>query len=115
VAYREEGWWRVGRGDSAQTVRGGGWRRVGTGGVAGGGAPGDRGVLCGEGLGGVRTRDWRGGARTARDGGWWRVGIGGVVGGGARGSEGWRRALGWCGDWLVVAAHTLSAKSTHRD
>jgi hypothetical protein len=81
-----------------------GWRRVGIRGVVGGGAPGDRGVPCGEGLGGVGTGVWRGGARTVRavhgdqrGGGWrrkgtrrWRVVAqkdrrGGVV-------------LGWCGD-----------------
>jgi hypothetical protein len=60
-------------------------------GVAGGGARGDRGVPCGEGLGGVETEVWRGGARTARGGGWRHVGIGGVACGGARGLEGWRR------------------------
>jgi hypothetical protein len=53
-----------------------GWRRMGIRGVVGGGAPGDRGVPCGEGLGGVGTGVWRGGARTARGGTW--------------GSEGWR-------------------------
>jgi hypothetical protein len=86
-------------------------------GVAGGGAPRDQGVACGEGLGGVGTGDWRGGARTTRGDAW--------------GSEGWRVAaqgdrrggvaLGWCGqcgDWLVVALgkrNTKSAKSAHID
>jgi hypothetical protein len=52
VAVRwEEGWRHVGRGGGARTVRGGAWWRVGIGGVAGGGAPGDRGVPCGEALG----------------------------------------------------------------
>jgi hypothetical protein len=60
--------------------------------VAGGSAPRDRGVPCGEGLGGVGTGDWRGGAQTARGGGWRHVGIRGVAGGGTRGSEGWHRA-----------------------
>jgi hypothetical protein len=49
-------------------------------------------VPCGEGLGGVGTGDWRGGAQTARGGGWRHVGIRGVAGGGTRGSEGWHRA-----------------------
>jgi hypothetical protein len=84
----EEGWRHVGRGGIARTVRGGGWQRVGIGGVAGGDAPGDRGVSCGEALGGVGTGDWCGGARTVRGGGWRRVGIEGVAGGGARRSEG---------------------------
>jgi hypothetical protein len=85
AARQEEGWWRVG-------IRG----------VVGGGAPRDRGVPCGEGLGGVGTGVWRGGARTVRavhgdrrGGGWRRKGTRGVVGGGTRGPEGWRRA------WLV--------------
>jgi hypothetical protein len=77
---------------SARMVRGGTWRRMGIKGVAGGGAPRDRGVACGEGLGGVGTGDWCGGAWMARGGVWQRVGIGGMVGGGARGLEGWRHA-----------------------
>jgi hypothetical protein len=77
-------------------------------GVAGGGARGDRGVPCGEGLGGVETEVWRGGARTARGSGWRHVGIGGVA---AQGD--WRGgvALDWCGDWLVVALRKRNTKS----
>jgi hypothetical protein len=71
VVHWEEGWQRVGRGGEG--------RRVGIGGVAGGDAPGDQGVPCGEGLGGVGTGDWRGGAQTAKGGGWRRKGIGGVA------------------------------------
>jgi hypothetical protein len=86
-----------------------GWH-VGIGGVAGGDSPGDRGVPCGEGLGGVGTEVWRGGARTARGCGWRRVGIRGVAGGSARGLEGWRRArLMW--DWLVIALGKRNTKS----
>jgi hypothetical protein len=48
---------------------------MGIGAVAGGGTPGDRGVACEEGLGGVGTKDWRDGAWTTRGGAW--------------GSEGW--------------------------
>jgi hypothetical protein len=54
----------------------------------GGGTPGDWGVARGEGLGGVGTGHWRGGARTVRGGGWRRVGIRGVAGGGAPGDQG---------------------------
>jgi hypothetical protein len=106
----------------------------------GGGAPGGRGVVRGEGLGGLGTGHWRGSAQTARGGGWRRVGIRGVAAplgtgvwhvgrgqgewepgigaavlrwrgaacGSAWGSEGWWVAaqgdqrggvvLGWCGD-----------------
>jgi hypothetical protein len=74
----------MGRGSDARTVRGGGWRPVGIGGVAGGSAPGDRGVSCGEGLGGVGTGVWRSGARMARGGGWRRLGIDGVAAQGDR-------------------------------
>jgi hypothetical protein len=45
----------------------------------GGGAPVDRGVARGEGLGGVGTGHWRDGAQTARGGGWRHVGIAGVA------------------------------------
>jgi hypothetical protein len=54
----------------------------------GGGAPRDRGVARWEGLGGVETGHWRGGARTVRGGRWRRVGIRGLVGGGASGDRG---------------------------
>jgi hypothetical protein len=54
----------------------------------GGGTPGDQGVARGEGLGGVGTGHWRGGARTTRGDGWRRVGIRGVAGGGAPGDRG---------------------------
>jgi hypothetical protein len=89
ASRQEEGWQRVGRGSGARTARGGGWWRVGIGGVAGGDAPGDRGVTCGEGLGG--SGDW-GLARWCSNGEGRRMGIGGVAGGGTRGSEGWRCA-----------------------
>jgi hypothetical protein len=36
----------------------------------GGGAPGNRGVSCGEGLGGLGTGVWHDGARTARGDAW---------------------------------------------
>jgi hypothetical protein len=36
----------------------------------GGSAPGNRGVSCGEGLGGLGTGVWHGGARTARGDAW---------------------------------------------
>jgi hypothetical protein len=74
----------------------------------GGGTHGDRGVARGEGLRGVGTGHWRGGARTARGGGWWRMGIGGVA---AQGNEWGGVTLGWCGDWLVVALGKRNMKS----
>jgi hypothetical protein len=58
-------------------------------GVAGGGAPRDRGVPCGEGARGSGDRDL---ARWCSDGKGQRVRIGRVAGEGARGLEGWRRA-----------------------
>jgi hypothetical protein len=108
LARQEEGWQCVGRGTGARTVRGGGWRCMGIGGVAGGGALGDQGVLCGEGLGGVGTGVWHGGARTVRGSGWRRMGIGGVA---AQGNRRGGVALGWCGDWLVVALGKRNMKS----
>jgi hypothetical protein len=83
-------------------------RRVGIGGVASGGTPGDRGVPCGEGLGGVGTGDWRGGAQMVRGGTWRRVGIGGVA---AQGDQRGGVVLGWCGDWLVVTPEKRNTKS----
>jgi hypothetical protein len=65
---------------------------VGIGRVVGGGAPRDWGVSCGEGLGGLGTGVWHGGAQTVRAGRWQHVGIRGVAGGSARGSKGWCRA-----------------------
>jgi hypothetical protein len=82
----------VGRGGGAQTARGGGWRRVGIRGVAGGGTLGDWGVPCGEGLGGVGTGVWRGGAQMVRGSGWRRVEIGGVA---AQGDRRGGVVLGW--------------------
>jgi hypothetical protein len=58
-------------------------------GVAGGGAPRDRGVPCGEGARGSGDRDL---ARWCSDGEGQRVRIERVAGEGARGLEGWRRA-----------------------
>jgi hypothetical protein len=94
AARREEGWRHLGRrGDDTwveATVLGrrggGGWRRVGIRGVVGGGAPGDWGVLCGEGLEewgpgiGAAMLERRGAARgDQRDDVWRRKRIGGVV------------------------------------
>jgi hypothetical protein len=92
----------------ARRCSNGGWRCVGIGVVAGGGAPRDQGVACGEGLGGVGTGDWCGSARMARGGTWRHVGIRGVA------TQGDRRggvALDWCGDWLVVALRKRNTKS----
>jgi hypothetical protein len=72
--HRGEGWRHVGRGCGARMARGSGWHCMGIGGVAGGSVPWDRGVPCGEGLGGVGTGVWHGGAQMVRGGGWWRVG-----------------------------------------
>jgi hypothetical protein len=91
-------------------------QHVGIRGVAGGGAPGDRGVPCREGLGGVWTGIWRSGARTTRGGGWRRKGIGGVALRSAGVGTGWWSCSGR-GTLRVVAevADTLSAKSAHGD
>jgi hypothetical protein len=86
------------------TCREEGWRHVGR----GGSAPGDRGVARGEGLGGVGTGDWRGGAQMVRGGTWRRVGIGAVA---AQGDQRGGVTLSWCGDWLVVALGKRNTKS----
>jgi hypothetical protein len=56
--------WRCSDGEGRQVAA------RGIGGVVGGGTPGDLGVACGEGLGGVGTKDRCGGARMARGGTW---------------------------------------------
>jgi hypothetical protein len=64
----------VARGERRWCLNGEGWR-VGIRVVAGGGTPGDRGVPCGQGLGGVGTGVWRSGAQMVRavGGGVWRL------------------------------------------
>jgi hypothetical protein len=73
-------------------------------------------VPCGEGLGGVGTGDWRGGAQTARGGGWRHKGIGGVASCSAGVGTGWWMRSGR-GTLRVSAevADALSAKSSCRD
>jgi hypothetical protein len=75
----------------------------------GGGAPRDRGVSCGEGLGRLGTRVWRDGARTARGGGWWRVGIRGVAGGRAPEEDHEECRLRW--PTLLVPSQPTGIKS----
>jgi hypothetical protein len=73
----------------------------------GGGAPGDRGVACGEGLGGVETGHWRGGARTTRGGAWGSEGWWVVAQGDRRGGVVFDR----CGNWLVATLGKRNTKS----
>jgi hypothetical protein len=73
-------------------------------------------VACGASGGRVLARQEEGwqcvgrgaGARTVRGGGWRCMGIGGVA---AQGNQRGGVALGWCGDWLVVALGKRNMKS----